>query len=50
MKHLAPGVWRLKEFPGPTINVYLAENVPIDACRRWDRRRIFAQLEGVEIA
>jgi hydroxyacylglutathione hydrolase len=49
MKRLAPGVWRLKEFPGPTINVYLAENVLIDAGRRWDRRRIFAELEGVEI-
>lgn len=50
MKRLAPGVWRLKELPGPTINVYLAENVLIDAGRRWDRRRIFAELEGVEIA
>lgn len=50
MKRLAPGVWRLKEFPGPTINVYLAENVLIDAGRRWDRRRIFAELEGVEIS
>jgi glyoxylase-like metal-dependent hydrolase (beta-lactamase superfamily II) len=50
MKRLAPGVWRVKEFPGPTINVYLAENVLIDAGRKWDRRRIFADLEGVEIA
>ena len=50
MKRLAPGVWRLKEFPGPTINIYLAENVLIDAGRRWDRRRIFSQLVGVEIA
>jgi glyoxylase-like metal-dependent hydrolase (beta-lactamase superfamily II) len=50
MKRLAPGVWRIKEFPGPTINVYLAENVLIDAGRKWDRRRIFADLEGVEIA
>jgi hydroxyacylglutathione hydrolase len=49
MKRLAPGVWRLKEFPRPTINVYLAENVLIDAGRRWDRRRIFAELEGVEV-
>lgn len=49
MKRLAPGVWRLKEFPGPTINVYLAEDVLIDAGRRWDRRRIFAELAGVEI-
>jgi hydroxyacylglutathione hydrolase len=50
VKRLAPGVWRVKEFPGPTINVYLAENVLIDAGRKWDRRRIFADLEGVEIA
>jgi glyoxylase-like metal-dependent hydrolase (beta-lactamase superfamily II) len=49
MKRLAPGVWRVKEFPGPTINVYLAENVLIDAGRKWDRKRIFADLEGVEI-
>src|ERR1700749_4184941 len=50
MKRLASGVWRLKEFPGPTINVYLAEDVLIDAGRTWDRKRIFAELEGVEIA
>ncbi len=50
MKHLAPGVWRLKELPAPSINVYLAEDVLIDAGRRWDRRRIFAELEGREIS
>ncbi|MDX6588962.1 MAG: hydroxyacylglutathione hydrolase [Solirubrobacterales bacterium] len=50
MKHLASGVWRLKEIPAPSINVYLAEDVLIDAGRRWDRRRIFAELENVEIS
>ncbi|HET7574029.1 MAG TPA: MBL fold metallo-hydrolase [Solirubrobacterales bacterium] len=50
MKHLAPGVWRLRERPRPLINVYLAEDVLIDAGRTWDRRRILAQLEGVEIS
>lgn len=50
MKYLAPGVWRLKEFPAPTINVYLAEDVLVDAGRTWDRRRIFAELEGREIS
>jgi glyoxylase-like metal-dependent hydrolase (beta-lactamase superfamily II) len=50
MKRLAPGVWRLKELPMPTINVYLAEDVLIDAGRTWDRRRIFAELDGVEIS
>jgi glyoxylase-like metal-dependent hydrolase (beta-lactamase superfamily II) len=50
MKDLAPGVWRLKEFPGPAINVYLAEDVLIDAGRRWDRRRIFSEIEGRQIS
>lgn len=50
MKNLAPGVWRLKEFPAPTINMYLAEDVLIDAGRTWDKRRIFAELEGREIS
>lgn len=50
MKYLAPGVWRLKEIPAPTINCYLAEDVLIDAGRTWDRRRIFAELEGREIS
>ena len=50
MKYLAPGVWRLKELPAPSVNVYLAEDVLIDAGRTWDRRRIFAELEGREIS
>jgi glyoxylase-like metal-dependent hydrolase (beta-lactamase superfamily II) len=50
LKYLAPGVWRLREVPRPVINVYLAEDVLIDAGRRWDRRRIFAELEGREIS
>jgi len=50
LKYLAPGVWRLKEFPRPLINVYLAEDVLIDAGRRWDKGRIFAELEGREIS
>jgi hydroxyacylglutathione hydrolase len=50
LKYLAPGVWRLKELPRPVINVYLAEDVLIDAGRRWDRRRIFTELEGREIS
>ena len=50
MRFMAPGVWRLKEIPAPTINVYLAGDVLIDAGRRWDRRRIFAELEGIEIS
>ena len=50
MKYLAPGVWRLKEAPRPVINVYLAEDVLVDAGRRWDKRRIFGELEGREIS
>ena len=50
MKYLAPGVWRLQETPRPVINVYLAEDVLIDAGRRWDKRRIFSELAGREIS
>jgi hydroxyacylglutathione hydrolase len=50
LKYLAPGVWRLKELPRPLINVYLAEDVLIDAGRRWDKGRIFAELEGRELS
>jgi glyoxylase-like metal-dependent hydrolase (beta-lactamase superfamily II) len=50
MRQLAPGVWRLKELPAPSINVYLAEDMLIDAGRRWDRRRIFAEIEGLELS
>lgn len=50
MRNLAPGVWRLKQFPAPSVNVYLAENVLIDAGTRWDRRRVFSEIEGVELS
>lgn len=45
-----PGVWRLKEPPTPVINIYLAEDVLIDAGRTWDRSRVFAEIEGHEIS
>ncbi len=50
MKNLAPDVWRLKQFPAPSVNVYLAEDVLIDAGTRWDRRRIFSEIEGIELS
>lgn len=50
MKLLAPGVWRLKQLPAPSVNVYLAEDVLIDAGTRWDRRRIFAEIEGRDLS
>jgi hypothetical protein len=31
MKQVAEDVWRLKEFPAPSINVYCAGDVLIDA-------------------
>jgi hydroxyacylglutathione hydrolase len=50
MKQLAPGVWRLKQFPAPSVNVYLAEDVLIDAGTRWDRGRIFAEIDGRDLS
>ena len=50
MKALAAEVWRLKQVPGPTVNVYLAGDVLIDAGTRWDRRRIFAELQGRQVS
>jgi hydroxyacylglutathione hydrolase len=50
LKYLAPGVWRLTEFPRPLINVYLVEDVLIDAGRRWDVGRIREQTAGVELS
>jgi hydroxyacylglutathione hydrolase len=50
VKLLAPGVWRLKQFPAPSINIYLAGDVLIDAGTRWDRRRVFAEIEGHELS
>ena len=46
MKQVANGVQRLSEWPAPVINVYLVGDVLVDAGRRWDRRRIFRQLDG----
>ena len=50
MRQLAPDVWRLKQFPGPSVNIYLAGDVLIDAGTRWDRGRVFAEIEGREIS
>jgi hydroxyacylglutathione hydrolase len=44
LKYLAPGIWRLHESPRPLINVYLVEDVLIDAGRRWDAGRIRKQI------
>jgi hydroxyacylglutathione hydrolase len=50
VKQLAPGVWRLREIPRPTINVYLVDDVLIDAGRTWDRRRILSQVRDRELS
>lgn len=50
MKQLAEGVWRLGEVPRPTINIYLAGGVLIDAGRRWDTGRIRRQTAGRELS
>jgi hydroxyacylglutathione hydrolase len=50
LKNLAPGVWRLKQLPAPSVNVYLVEDVLIDAGTRWDKGRIFAEIEGRELS
>ncbi len=50
MKQMAPGVGRLKQFPAPSVNVYLAGDVLIDAGTRWDRGRIFAEIENRELS
>jgi glyoxylase-like metal-dependent hydrolase (beta-lactamase superfamily II) len=50
VKRLADGVWQLSGFPPNVFNVYLLEDVVIDAGTRHDRRRILRQLRGREVA
>jgi hydroxyacylglutathione hydrolase len=50
LKYLSPGVWRLREFPRPLINVYLAGDVLIDAGRSWDRGRIRKQTADLDLS
>lgn len=46
MKQVADGVWHLRGIPPNTINVYLAEDVLIDAGTRHAAGRILRQLKG----
>ena len=46
MRQLAEGVWQLAGFPPNAINVYLVDDVLIDAASRYGGRRIFRQLAG----
>jgi glyoxylase-like metal-dependent hydrolase (beta-lactamase superfamily II) len=46
LKALARGVWQLVGFPANALNMYLVEDVLIDAGTRWDRWRVRRQLAG----
>ena len=50
MKQLADGVWLLSGFPPNAINVYLVEDVLVDAATRHAARRILRQLKGRRVA
>ena len=49
MKQLAPGVWQLSGLPPNAINVYLVEDVLIDAATRHAPRRILKQIAGRKV-
>lgn len=50
MRQLADGVWQLSGFPPNAINVYLLEDVLIDASTRYASRRIIRQLKGHQLS
>ena len=50
MKQLADGVWQLSGFPPNGINVYLIEDVLIDAATRHATRRIVRQLKDHKLS
>jgi hydroxyacylglutathione hydrolase len=50
VKEVAEGVWQLSGFPPHAINVYLVEDVLVDAGTRHAGRRILRQLKGVDVA
>ncbi len=49
MKELAKGVWQLSGFPPNSINVYLIEDVIVDAATRHAGRRILRQVKGRDV-
>jgi hydroxyacylglutathione hydrolase len=49
VKEVAPGVWQLAGFPPNLINVFLLEDVLIDAATRHAGRRILRELRGREV-
>jgi glyoxylase-like metal-dependent hydrolase (beta-lactamase superfamily II) len=50
VKQVADGVWQLAGFPPHSINVYLVEDVLIDAGTRHAGRRILRQLKGRDVS
>src|SRR3954447_6161360 len=50
MRELAPGVWQVSGRPRNAINVYLVEDVLIDAATRRAPKRILGQLQGREVS
>jgi hydroxyacylglutathione hydrolase len=46
MRQLADGVWQLGGFPPNAINVYVIEDVLVDAASRHATRRILRQIQG----
>jgi hydroxyacylglutathione hydrolase len=50
VKRLADGVWQLAGFPPNGINVYLLEDVVVDAATRRAGRRIMRQLRGHDVS
>src|SRR6266550_3142285 len=46
MHTIAKGVWQLSGFPRHLFNIYLIEDVLIDAGTRWAAGRIFSQVRG----
>ena len=50
MKQLADGVWQLSGFPPNSINVFVLEDVLIDASTRYATRRILRQVSDRNLA
>jgi glyoxylase-like metal-dependent hydrolase (beta-lactamase superfamily II) len=46
MHEVAPGVWQLAGVPRDMFNVYLMEDVLVDAATRWAKHRVLRQLRG----
>jgi hydroxyacylglutathione hydrolase len=50
MKQLAEGVWQLDGFPKNNVNVYVLEDVLVDAAMFYEKGRIAKQIRGRDIS